>query len=48
VTVIPVSAAQDQAGATARQVLQAVLQQQVLRQGQRMPVQELVGLSLGK
>jgi hypothetical protein len=48
VTVIPVSAAKEQAAATAQAVLAAVLQQRVLRGGQRVQVQELLGLSLGK
>lgn len=48
VTVIPVSAAKEQAAATARAVLLAVLQQQVMCEGQVVPVQELVGLSLGE
>jgi 50S ribosomal subunit-associated GTPase HflX len=48
VTVIPVSAAKEQAAATARAVLAAVLQQNVLQDGRRVPVQELVGLSLGE
>lgn len=47
VTVIPVSAAKEQAAATARAVLSAVLQQDVMQGGRRVPVQELVGLSLG-
>lgn len=48
VSVIPVSAAKEQAAATAQAVLAAVLQQQVLRGGQRVQVQELLGLSLGE
>jgi ribosome biogenesis GTPase A len=48
VTVIPVSADKEQAAAAARQVLAAVLQQQVVRDGQRVATQQLVGLSLGQ
>lgn len=47
VTVIPVSASTEQAAATARQVLCAVLQQQVEKDACRVTVQELVGLSVG-
>jgi ribosome biogenesis GTPase A len=47
VTVIPVSASTEQAAATARQVLSAVLQHQVEKDGCRVAVQELVGLSVG-
>lgn len=48
VTVIPVSAAKDQAAESARQVLSALLQQHVLRDGQDCSMQQLVGLSLGE
>jgi tRNA U34 5-carboxymethylaminomethyl modifying GTPase MnmE/TrmE len=48
VTVIPVSAAKEQAVAAARQVLAAVLQQQVERDGVHVEAQQLVGLSLGE
>lgn len=53
ITVIPVSAAKENAGATARAVLTALLQLQVQREGgsssdSSCQVQDLVGLDLGE
>lgn len=48
VTVIPVSACEERASATAKQVLSVVLQQQVLRGGRQIAVQQWLQMSAGE